>query len=77
MRPEARSRMPLITGLVMVNIESRFVDMTSRHCSKLILWNMPSRVMPALLTRTSTGPSSLSTWAMPAAQASGSETSHL
>ncbi len=28
------------------------------HCSGVILWNMPSRVMPALLTSTSMGPSS-------------------
>ena len=35
--------------------------MTSCHCSAVILWNVPSRVMPALLTRTSTGPSAAST----------------
>jgi hypothetical protein len=33
-------------------------------------WNMASRVIPALLTRISTGPSSASTCLMPAAHAS-------
>jgi hypothetical protein len=46
------------------------VVITARQFSGLILWNMPSRVMPALFTRTSTGPRSASTWAMPAWQAS-------
>jgi NAD(P)-dependent dehydrogenase (short-subunit alcohol dehydrogenase family) len=34
-------------ALVQVNIESRLVRITACHCSKVILWNMPSRVMPA------------------------------
>ena len=44
--------------------------MTSFHCCGVILWNSASRVMPALLTSTSTGPRSASTALMPAAQAS-------
>ena len=39
--------------------------MTSFHCSGVILWNMASRVMPALLTRISIGPRSASTVAIP------------
>ena len=77
MRPKPRSRMPSITGRVMVKSESRLVWMTACHCSKVILWNMPSRVMPALLTSTSTGPSSASTALMPASQAARSPTSNL
>ena len=61
----------------MANIESRLVRITADHCSKLILWNMPSRVMPALLTRMSTGPSSASTAFTPSAEAAASATSHL
>ena len=33
MRPKPRSRMPLITGRVMLNSESRLVRITSDHCS--------------------------------------------
>ena len=76
-RPNLRARMPSHTGRVMLNSEFRFVLMTAYHWSFVILWNMPSRVMPALLTRTSMGPRSASTFATPAAQASKSETSHL
>ena len=43
--------------------------MTAYHCSGVILWNTPSLVMPALLTRTSTGPRSLATCASPPEQA--------
>ena len=53
------------------------VLMTAYHWSGVILWNMPSLVMPALLTRTSTGPMSLATCASPAEQASKLPTSHL
>ena len=58
MRPKLRSRMPSITGRVMVNMESRLVRITADQASWSILWNQPSRVMPALLTRMSTGPTS-------------------
>ena len=61
MRPKPRSRMPLITGRVMLNSESRLVRMTSDHCSWVIFCSMASREMPALLTSTSTGPTSFST----------------
>ena len=61
MRPHLRARMPSITGRVTLKQESRLVQMTSRHCSELILWKVVSRVMPALLTRMSTGPSCAST----------------
>ena len=69
-RPNLRSRMPTQTGWVMLKTPCRLVSMTSRHCSGVILWNGASRVMPALLTSTSTGPRSASTLAIPALQAS-------
>ena len=56
-RPHLRSRMPSITGRVTLNTELRLVQMTSFHCCDVILWKVVSRVMPALLTRMSTGPS--------------------
>jgi len=42
------------------HVEQRIevVLMTSLHCSGFMRWNMVSRVMPALLTSTSTGPRS-------------------
>ena len=77
MRPNPRLRMPSITGRVQVNIESRLVRMTWDHWSKVMRWKVPSRVMPALLTRMSTGPCSPSIALMPASQAAASETSNL
>ena len=77
MRPNLRARMPSITGRVMLNSEPRLVLITAFHCSSVILWKAPSLVMPALLTSTSTGPRSASTFLTPAAQASNEETSHL
>ena len=77
MRPNLRSRMPSITGRHMLNSELRLVLITAVHCSGFMRWNMASRVMPALLTSTSTGPRSASTCLMPAAQASNDDTSHL
>ena len=76
-RPNLRARMPSITWRVMLNNEPRLVLMTALHCSSVILWNAPSRVMPALLTSTSIGPRSASTCLTPAAQASNELTSHL
>jgi len=70
MRPNLRSRMPSITGRHMLNSDTRLVLMTATHCSGFMRWNMLSRVMPALLTSTSTGPRSAVTRAMPATQAS-------
>jgi hypothetical protein len=49
----------------MLKTPVRLVSMTSFHCWGVILWNGASRVMPALLISTSTGPRSASTWAMP------------
>ena len=54
----------------MLNSEPRLVLITAFHCSGFMRCSMASRVMPALLTRTSIGPSSASTCLMPAAQAS-------
>ena len=69
-RPNLRSRMPGQTGWVMLKTPLRLVSMTSLHCCGVILWNIASRVMPALLTSTSIGPRSASTPAIPSAQAS-------
>ena len=44
----------------MLKQEERLVWITAFHCSKLIRCIVASRVMPALLTSTSTGPSSAS-----------------
>ena len=52
-RPQPRSSMPSITCLVTWNRLLRFVSMTWCHCSFVILRNVPSRVIPALLTSTS------------------------
>jgi hypothetical protein len=49
--------MPSITGRVTLKHELRLVQMTSFHCSGVMRWKVVSRVMPALLTRMSTGPS--------------------
>ncbi len=51
--------------------------MTACHFSKVILWKAPSRVMPALFTRTSIGPTSASIALMPASQLAMSPTSNL
>ncbi len=70
MRPNLRVRMPSITGRHMLNSELRLVLMTAVHWSGFMRWNMVSRVMPALLTRMSTGARSPSTCFKPASQAS-------
>jgi hypothetical protein len=70
MRPNLRSRMPSMTGRHMLNSELRLVLMTALHCSGFMRWNMVSRVMPALLTSTSTGPSAASTSFKPSTQES-------
>jgi hypothetical protein len=77
MRPHLRARMPSITGRVTLKQESRLVQITSRHCSGDILWKVVSRVMPALLTRISTGPSWRSTSRTIASASCGEETSPL
>ena len=53
--------MPSITLRLMLKMEARLTKITSFHWSGVILCNMASRVMPALLTSTSMGPSSAST----------------
>ena len=50
--------MPSITALDMLKHETRLVWITAFHCSKLMRCIVASRVMPALLTSTSIGPSS-------------------
>ncbi|MOA61902.1 hypothetical protein D3C78_1871630 [compost metagenome] len=54
--------MPSMTCLVTLNRLFRLVSITARQSSALILRNRPSRVMPALLTSTSTPPSSAVTF---------------
>ena len=56
--PKLRARMPSMTSRVMLKTELRLVWITSSQCSFVMRWSMLSRVMPALLTRTSTGPRS-------------------
>ena len=51
--------------------------MTSFHCCAVMRWKVVSRVMPALLTRMSTGPSLASTSRTIASASSGEETSPL
>ena len=48
--------MPSITALDMLKHDDRLVWITAFHCSKLMRCIVASRVMPALLTSTSTGP---------------------
>ena len=50
---------------------------TVRQSSGVIVRSVASRVMPALFTRTSTGPSARSMPATPSSQAAKSRTSHL
>ena len=58
MRPQPRSTMSGTTCLVTLNMLFTLVSMTARQSSSDIFRNMRSRVMPALLTRTSIGPCS-------------------
>ena len=57
-RPQLRSTMPSQTCLVMLKHESRFVFITASQFALSIFLNVMSRVMPALFTRTSIGPTS-------------------
>jgi hypothetical protein len=59
MRPQPRSTMPSHTGLVMLNTLSRLVRSTASQSGLPIFRKVASRVMPALLTSTSTGPTSV------------------
>jgi hypothetical protein len=58
-RPQPRSAMASHTGLVMLNTESRLVRITASQFGLSIFLKVMSRVMPALLTSTSIGPTSL------------------
>ena len=59
MRPQPRSTIPSQTGLVMLKTLSRLVSITASQSTLLIFRKVMSRVMPALLMRMSTGPTSL------------------
>ena len=69
--------MPSITARDMLKHDERLVWITAFHCSKLMRCIVASRVMPALLTSTSTGPSSASIALTPSAQAAKSPTLNL
>ena len=69
-RPKPRSRMPSITGRVMLKSEFKLVLITSDHCSGVILWSVVSRVIPALLMRMSIGPRSSLTFCTPSTHCS-------
>ena len=56
MRPQPRSTMPSITCLVTLNTLLRLVLITAIQSCSVIFLNTVSRVMPALLTRMSIGP---------------------
>jgi hypothetical protein len=69
--PDRRFIIPRVTARQVLNVPPRFVSSTVRQSSSDIRASRPSRVTPALLTRTSTSPaSSTSRFAC-----SGSETS--
>src|SRR6266545_2080698 len=74
-RPQPRSVMPSQTCLVMLKQLSRLVLITASQLGLSIFLNVMSRVIPALLTSTSTGPTSLTTCATHAAHESQSTTS--
>ena len=57
-RPQPASTMPSITCLVTLNNEFKLVSITARQSSGVILRKTVSRVIPALLTNTSTFPCS-------------------
>jgi len=59
MRPNLRSRMPSMTGRHMLNNDTRLVLMTAVHCSGFMRWNMLSRVMRTLNSRTPIVPKDL------------------
>ena len=60
MRPKRAFIMPGVARRIVWNAPVRFVSITGRHCSSLMRTTRPSRVIPALLTRTVTGPNALS-----------------
>jgi hypothetical protein len=60
-RPNFLPCIPSNTALAMLKQPPRLTSMTSSHDWRVIRFIVPSRVIPALLTSTSTGPSSAST----------------
>ncbi len=56
-----RAFIPSQTALVMLKQPPRLTPITSSQAARSIRFIVPSRVMPALLTTMSTGPSSAST----------------
>jgi len=62
MRPQPRSLMPSITWRVTLNTLLRLVLITAIQSCSVMRLKMLSRVMPALLTRISTGPTTERTW---------------
>jgi hypothetical protein len=75
-RPQPRSTMPSHTCFVMLKHESRLVCMTAFQPVRSIFLNVVSRVIPALLTSTSIGPTSAATCCAQATHESQSATSH-
>ena len=69
--------MPSITAREQLKQDERLVRITSSQLSKPMRCSVPSRVMPALLTRMSIGPSSASMRATPPVTAAKSPTSNL
>ena len=61
MRPQPRSLMPSITWRVTLNTLLRLVLMTAIQSCSVMRLNTESRVMPALLTRISTWPTTART----------------
>jgi hypothetical protein len=56
MRPQPRSHMPSTTWRVTLNTLFKLVLMTAIQSASVMRLNTESRVMPALFTRMSTGP---------------------
>src|SRR4029077_15853236 len=75
MRPQPRSTIASHTCLVMLKHESRLVCITESQPSRSILPKVMSRVIPALLISTSTGPSSATICVTQLTQLSQSATS--
>src|SRR5687768_5598607 len=73
-RPKPRAVMPSTTCRHMLNTPSRLMFSTASQSVRSILRSVPSRVMPAALTRMSTAPRSASTLRTSAPQASKSPT---
>ena len=68
-RPQPRCRMPGNVALAVLKQPPRFTSITSFQASNVIFSSVPSRVIPALFTTTSIGPSSASMAATPSSTA--------